>query len=104
MAKTSIKKEIALIKKTLKKRHTQKTRFLLFGSHVTGFATDRSDIDLCIVCTDNSTNVKSLQRDLNSDVGFLGVNADIIVTTEDQLKRNFISPILHEIRKNGVPV
>ncbi len=102
MAKKSIRKEVASLKKALKRRNVPVRMLVLFGSHARGMASKHSDVDICVVCeTGKIKDPKDLQSHLNCDMGMAGINMDVIVTTYKEFRLNMISPILHEIRTYG---
>ena len=72
----------------------------LFGSHAKGLAHAQSDIDLCIVISDSENEIE-LQHKAILEFGRAGLNVDALVVKENELRENFTSPILHEIRTFG---
>lgn len=77
----------------------------LFGSHAKGTAHANSDIDLCIIQPDKLSQHSEIERvKIMRFFSVLNFNVDLILTTENEIKTNFVSPILHEIRKFGVLV
>ena len=78
---------------------------ILFGSHARGEATERSDVDLCFVFAYvTEARVKQLESALRLLAGRNGFDIDIIATNVTQYRTNRLSPILHQIRKDGVEV
>lgn len=102
------RKALALIRKFLKIVDKQGIRYetvLLFGSHARGEARPQSDVDLCFVFSRRTRpRVLALQDDLRMLAARNGFNFDIIATSLGEFRNNRVSPILHEIRKDGVVV
>ncbi len=105
MSRKILQTTLTQFKKILKEKKVPIKTLILFGSHAKGFAKKYSDVDVCVVCKDNSEiDVKELQCELNGEAGRNGLNMDIIVTTWSNYLRNKVSPILHEIRETGKTV
>jgi predicted nucleotidyltransferase len=76
---------------------------VLFGSYAKGHEREDSDIDLCVVSRDFGHD----RIDEGARVNLIASRIDsrlecITVSLTDYMKRNTISPILHEIKKHGV--
>lgn len=87
---------------TLEQEKTDYKKLILFGSWLTATARPDSDVDLCIVMkrkTCQSVDFDSTKVALK--IKRLPFDFDVIVIDEHQLKTDFVSPILHEIRTKG---
>jgi predicted nucleotidyltransferase len=76
-------------------------QIILFGSCAKGLARPHSDIDLCVVVDEPEDRLKPMQRDLNFLAARNQLLLDVIVTNEQELISNRVSPLLHEIRTYG---
>lgn len=103
VVKQPVLRSIARLKKLLGESKIRFEKMILFGSHAKGLATNRSDIDLCLV-VGNKTDILRTRIDANSIAGRNGINADIVVTSVQDWKKDMISPLLHEIRTHGIPL
>lgn len=77
----------------------------VFGSVARGTNTPQSDLDLCVVLSDDAK--KNIRKYWISAMGAatdLMLNADVVVFTETDFKTNTLSPLLHEIKKKNIRV
>lgn len=74
----------------------------LFGSRATGLERPDSDIDLCVIVPNDTRDIPSVAANLNGQLGLGGFNVDIVVVTAKRFQNDACSPLLHEIRSNGV--
>lgn len=102
--RSSRNKAINEFKKILSDHEIEFTKLILFGSMATEWFDDRSDLDICVVVPNDVKDVKKLQTKLNGLAGRNDLEIDVIATTVKELKQNMISPILHEIRTNGIEI
>ena len=104
MVKKTIKNKIEKFKKIMILNNISFDSLILFGSHARGLGYKDSDIDLCLITSKKGVNIYNLQSNLNFLAGINGLPIEIIVTTKKKFKTNTISPILHQIKKYGIPI
>lgn len=74
----------------------------LFGSVARGDARAESDLDLCLIVDDKHPSPITVQRRANALIGLAGIPADIIAVSSSEFKNDLVSPLLHEIRTDGI--
>ena len=79
-------------------------QLVLFGSQARGDARADSDVDICIVVDDAVKNPIEVQRAANTRVALAGIAADFFATSMKQFKTDMVSPLLHEVRKDGIVI
>jgi predicted nucleotidyltransferase len=104
MAQKFYKKHLNALKKVLLKHDLPWSSIYLFGSVAKGFATDRSDIDLCVVLADGVKSVKAKEIKIMGEIGLAQHPLDLIFVSHKDYHTHFDSPILHEIRTTGQKV
>ena len=102
--KAGIRRDLARLRKILAESGIEGYRLILFGSHARGEARPQSDLDLCFVFPDKTAGIDALRPRIQGISGMNGLNVDVVTTTVTELRKNLVSPILHEIRKYGLPV
>ena len=95
---------IQKIKSILADRDIQYSQMILFGSQARGDARPDSDIDICLVIKRIHSDLDEVRLNVNKWVALAGIPADIVLTTTESLKNDHLSPLLHEIRKNGIEI
>jgi predicted nucleotidyltransferase len=74
----------------------------VFGSVARGDARKDSDIDLCLIVDDKHPSPISVQRKATALIGLAGIPADIVAVSSSDFKNDMVSPLLHEIRTDGI--
>jgi uncharacterized protein len=79
-------------------------QLILFGSQARGEARPDSDVDICIVVDDGVKDPIEIQRSATKWVALAGIAADFFATSAKQFKTDMVSPLLHEVRKDGIVI
>ena len=74
----------------------------MFGSVARGDARTDSDLDLCLIVDDTNPSPISVQRKATALIGLAGIPADIVAVSSSDFKNDLVSPLLHEIRTDGI--
>jgi uncharacterized protein len=93
---------ISRVIKILKGEEIEFQKIILFGSQARGDARPDSDFDFCIVVSDLVENPQEIQRQASKHVALAGIPADFFVATAKQYNTDRVSPLLHEVRKDGI--
>jgi predicted nucleotidyltransferase len=100
-----IKLKCIEFRKILLKHKITPDVIILFGSHAQGRANKNSDVDLAIVSRDFNKNKFKMGSKLNRLVYDVLPEAEVIpISLDEYLSTDSISPILYEIKKNGIAV
>lgn len=74
----------------------------VFGSVARGDARQDSDLDLCLIVDDRDASPISIQRKATALIGLAGIPADIVAVSRSDFRNDLVSPLLHEIRTDGI--
>jgi predicted nucleotidyltransferase len=99
-----VERKIRKIKQIFSEHDLDYARMILFGSQARGQARPDSDIDICLVVGDHVSDINDIRLQSNKWVALAGIAADIIVTTAKLYRDDLVSPMLHEVRSDGIDV
>lgn len=102
MVKTAITKKLLKYRDLLKQKGLPVEGMLLFGSQVSGKTGPESDIDVCVILSQSKDN--RIQEGKRLQLLALQIDSRIepVFFSRKQYQEDKISPLLNEIRKNGV--
>ena len=101
----TIKININELRHLLKKNNISPSLFLLFGSYAKNKQNEHSDIDLAVVSKDFGKDRFKEGVKLNRLGHKINPRFELIpVSLKDYLTPETINPILHEIKKDGIPI
>jgi predicted nucleotidyltransferase len=103
MVKKSIKNKIKRLGKLLAKDFRIHAIYL-FGSHARGEENKHSDIDICIVSPDFKVKTDDIQDKVFKARRQIDIALDPYLTTPSKFKMDRLSPLLHEVRQDGIQV
>lgn len=100
-----IKARIIILRERLRQENIHLDGAILFGSRAKGTATPESDIDIAVISREFGVDRHKESILLQALCYGLIPCADLIpIGVDDYLDPHPISPILHEIKKNGTPL
>lgn len=100
-----VQEQVKLFVSNLKNLKIPFLEVYVFGSHARARAGERSDIDLFVVLPDKEVSdpFECRVRVMRA-VTLSHLNADVVVASKTDFAKNLVSPILHQIRKDGIRV
>jgi len=102
MVKAAITKKLLKYRDLLKQKGLPVEGMLLFGSQVSGKSGPESDIDVCVILSRPEGNRIQEGKKLHLLALQIDPRIEPVFFSRKQYEEDRISPLLHEIRKNGV--
>lgn len=104
MVKKAIVKKLMRYKQVLERNGIPVIHLIVFGSYAHGNPRSESDIDVCIV----SNKLGGDRIEEGKKLFMLAIQIDPLIEpvaySVEQYRRDRLSPLLHEIRKNGYKI
>ncbi len=104
MVKKTILDKIKKVRALLKEEEEPVEKLILYGSHARGRAHKDSDIDLCVILKGEIPNRYKKRDELRRLCMKVDVLIEPVVFSLKDYKKNRVSPLLHEIRKEGIEI
>lgn len=104
MVKKEILTKVRRFRKLLEKEGIPVSKILLYGSHARGTARKDSDIDVCVVSPAFGKDRLQERFDLFHKAPRVDARIEPVPFSLQDYRRNRISPLLHQIRKEAVEV
>lgn len=104
MVKKSVVKKLLRFRSLLENSDIPVTHMIVFGSYAFGNPRPESDIDVCVVSPKLGKNRIEEGKMLFLLAIKIDAKLEPVAFSSSQFRNDKLSPLLHEIRKNGIRV